>query len=86
MNMVNSWKPIIDKFKRKLSGWKERTLSFGGRLTLIKSVLGSLPTYYLSCFKAPIKIINELERLRRRFLGVVREIIKGLLGSNGKMF
>ncbi|KAK1413781.1 hypothetical protein QVD17_35564 [Tagetes erecta] len=68
MSRVSSWKPISDKFKARLSGWKERTLSFGGRLTLIKAVLGSIPTYYLSLFKAPVKVIKELESIRRRFL------------------
>lgn len=68
MNRVINWKPIFDKFKSSLSGWKERTLSFGGRLTLIKSVLGSLPTFYLSIFKVPAKVLKDLERIRRRFL------------------
>ena len=40
---------------------------YRGRLTLIKSVLGSFGIYYLSMFKAPESIINTLERLRARF-------------------
>lgn len=47
---------------------KKRTLSFGGRFTLIKSVIGSLPTYYLSIFRAPKKVLDELEKIRRNFL------------------
>ncbi|GJY45302.1 RNA-directed DNA polymerase, eukaryota, reverse transcriptase zinc-binding domain protein [Tanacetum coccineum] len=43
------------------------SLSFGGRFTLIKSVLGSLGVYYFSTFKAPNKIINKLEGIRRIF-------------------
>ena len=35
---------------------------------MIKSVLGSLPTYYLSLFKAPQGILDSLEKIRRRFL------------------
>ncbi|GJR17850.1 RNA-directed DNA polymerase, eukaryota, reverse transcriptase zinc-binding domain protein [Tanacetum coccineum] len=42
MNKVCNWKPIIDKFHNRLSTWKVKTLSYGGRLTLIKSVLGAL--------------------------------------------
>nr|KAJ0202717.1 hypothetical protein LSAT_V11C500263050 [Lactuca sativa] len=41
-------RPIIEKFHSRLSIWKEKTLSFGGRLTLIESVFNRLPTYYLS--------------------------------------
>ena len=65
LNKSNSWKPIIDKFSNRLISWKARTLSFGGRLTLLKSVLGALGTYLFSLFKAPMSVINQLEKLRR---------------------
>ncbi|KAJ9564171.1 hypothetical protein OSB04_000137 [Centaurea solstitialis] len=47
--------------------WKADSLSAGGKLTLCKSVLGSLGLYFFSLFRAPIKVIGELERIRRRF-------------------
>lgn len=65
---LKNWKPIIDRFISKLSVWKAKTLSFGGRLTLLKVVLGSLLTYYLSLFKALLGVLDALERIRRRFL------------------
>ncbi|XP_023743189.1 uncharacterized protein LOC111891376 [Lactuca sativa] len=68
MNLIKYWKPIIKKFQSKLSLWKAKSLSFGGRLTLIKSVLSNLPTYYLSLFRAPVGVIEELEKIRRTFL------------------
>ncbi|GJY87219.1 RNA-directed DNA polymerase, eukaryota, partial [Tanacetum coccineum] len=37
MNRIDSWKPIIDKFNKKLSSCKAKFLSIGGRLTLLKS-------------------------------------------------
>nr|GFA93753.1 putative RNA-directed DNA polymerase, eukaryota, reverse transcriptase zinc-binding domain protein [Tanacetum cinerariifolium] len=55
------WKPIIDKFHNCLSSWKAKTL------TLIKSVLGALGTYYFSLFKAPKYVIYYMEKLRRNF-------------------
>ena len=42
------WNPILEKFERKLAGWKKMYLSKGGRLMLLKSTLSNLPTYYLS--------------------------------------
>lgn len=61
------WTSIIEKFRSKLSGWKASSLSFGGRLTLCKSVLGTLGSYYFSLYKAPEKVLEEMERLRMQF-------------------
>lgn len=68
MRISRFWKPIIDKFHSRLSVWKAKLLSFGGRLTLAKSVLSSLPLYFFSLFKAPMKVIHELEAIRRKFI------------------
>ncbi|KAK1428805.1 hypothetical protein QVD17_17645 [Tagetes erecta] len=68
MNHIKNWKDVIDIFESRLSSWKANALSFGGRITLLKSVLGSLPIYYFSLFKAPIHVIECLEKLRKKFL------------------
>ena len=44
----NHNQPIIRKFEAKLAKWKQRSLSMGGRITLINSVLSALPIYLLS--------------------------------------
>lgn len=67
MKVAKHWQPLLDKCRAKLSLWKAKTLSFGGRLCLCKSVLGTLGNYYFSLYKAPIKVINQLEGIRRRF-------------------
>ena len=59
------WNPILEK---KLSGWKRLYLSKGGRLSLLKSTLSSLPTYFLSLFTIPIAMAARLERIQRNFL------------------
>ncbi|GJT42856.1 hypothetical protein Tco_0951571 [Tanacetum coccineum] len=48
MRFCDGCSVVIDRFRDKLSCWKAKTLSIGGRVTLIKSILGSLPVYYLS--------------------------------------
>nr|GEX57522.1 RNA-directed DNA polymerase, eukaryota, reverse transcriptase zinc-binding domain protein [Tanacetum cinerariifolium] len=58
---------IVKKVSNKLSNWKAKTLSVGGRLTLLKSVLGAIPTYYMSLFKAPEGIISLLEKMLNKF-------------------
>src|SRR4051812_20274445 len=47
---VDFWSPLVDNIRRRLNSWKGRWLSFGGRLTLLKSVLGSLPIFTLSFY------------------------------------
>ena len=62
------WNPILEKMEKKLSGWKRLYLSKGGRLTLLKSTLSSLPTYFSSLFTIPIAVAARLERIQRNFL------------------
>ena len=40
----------------------------GGKVTLIKSTLSSLPTYFLSLFPIPAKVAKRVEKLQRDFL------------------
>ena len=65
------WIPILEKYERRLAGWKKLYLSKGGRLTLIKSTLSSLPTYFLSLFNIPTRVANKIEKLQRIFFGKV---------------
>lgn len=67
MMRLNSWSDVVKKMSNKLSTWKAKTLSVGGRLTLLKSVLGAIPTYYMSLFKAPEGTISHLEKMRNKF-------------------
>ena len=62
------WNSILERMEKKLSGWKRLYLSKGGRLTLLKSTLSSLPTYYLSLFTVPKVVAMRLERIQRNFL------------------
>ncbi|GJV55469.1 RNA-directed DNA polymerase, eukaryota, reverse transcriptase zinc-binding domain protein [Tanacetum coccineum] len=51
MSRINSWEEVINNVSTRLSKWKLKTLSIGGRLTLTKSVLSSIPLYHMSIFK-----------------------------------
>jgi hypothetical protein len=54
--------------EKRLAGWKRMYLSKGGRLTLIKSTLSNLPTYFLSLFPIPVTVARRLEKIQREFL------------------
>jgi hypothetical protein len=57
------WDLILEKMERKLFGWQRIYLSKGGRVTLIKSTLSSLPTYYLSLFPIPKSVALRIDKI-----------------------
>jgi hypothetical protein len=61
------WKPIEDRFKKKLSSWIGKLLSYGDLLNLINSVLTSLPMFMLSFFVIPKGGRKRLDFFRSRF-------------------
>ncbi|XP_065619630.1 uncharacterized protein LOC136063338 [Quercus suber] len=65
---LSIWNPILEKIERRLARWKRLYLSKGGKVTLIKSTLSSLPTYFLSLLPLPGKAANRMEKLQRDFL------------------
>nr|GFB76645.1 RNA-directed DNA polymerase, eukaryota, reverse transcriptase zinc-binding domain protein [Tanacetum cinerariifolium] len=83
MSRHNACASTVDKLRSRLSKWKVKTLSIGGRLTLLKAVLGASPLYNMSIFKVPKGILNSMEALRSKFLMAwnLRQIrLHGLLG------
>jgi hypothetical protein len=79
---VSVWNPILEKMERRLSGWQKLYLSKGGCLTLLKSTLSSLPTYFLSLFTIPVSVAHRIEKLQRDFLwsGMGEEFKHHLVG------
>ena len=65
---LSIWNPILERMEKKISSLKRLYLSKGGRLTLLKSSLSSLSTYYLSLFPIPKAVATILERIQRNFL------------------
>ncbi|GJT89695.1 hypothetical protein Tco_1078540 [Tanacetum coccineum] len=71
MSRRSSWDEVIGKISSRLSKWKLKALSIGGRFTLNKSVLSSLPLYQMSSFKCPMGVLRILESIRRNFFNGV---------------
>ncbi|GKB73439.1 RNA-directed DNA polymerase, eukaryota, reverse transcriptase zinc-binding domain protein, partial [Tanacetum coccineum] len=67
MARCSNWNDILQKFVSKLSPWKARILCVGGRLSLVKSVLGNLHTYYMSIYMMSVSIQKKLESMRNNF-------------------
>ncbi|GJS24765.1 RNA-directed DNA polymerase, eukaryota, reverse transcriptase zinc-binding domain protein [Tanacetum coccineum] len=64
MSRIHSWKETIESMVMRLSKWKLKTLSIGGRLTFLKSVLGSMLIYHMSIFKTLMKVLQCMNRSR----------------------
>ncbi|GJX91700.1 hypothetical protein Tco_0345026 [Tanacetum coccineum] len=78
MSRLQTWNDVTSKIMSRLSRWKFKTLSIGGRLALLKLVLGSTPLYQMSLFKVPKGVIKNMESLRCKFF-------HGAEGSDRKM-
>ncbi|GKB20647.1 RNA-directed DNA polymerase, eukaryota [Tanacetum coccineum] len=76
ISLVKAWDDTVGKLKTRLSKWKLKTLSIGGRLTLLKSVIGSTPIYNMSLYKVPKTVLNSMEELSASHSSTWSSIIK----------
>jgi hypothetical protein len=55
------WKIVVERLQLRLSSWKGKLLSIGGRLVLINSVMSNMVLYMLSFFLLPKGVLNRLD-------------------------
>lgn len=65
-NRIKTWDPVVGRMEKRLSVWRRRYNTTGGRLTLMNSSLSSLPIYYMSIFKMLVSIAKVLEKIQRK--------------------
>ncbi|XP_071697482.1 uncharacterized protein [Rutidosis leptorrhynchoides] len=70
-------KELVDVVSSRINNWKNKFMSFAGRLQLINSVLSSTQIYWQSVFLLPSAIINDIEALMRGFLWCQGNFKKG---------
>ncbi|GKA05135.1 RNA-directed DNA polymerase, eukaryota, reverse transcriptase zinc-binding domain protein [Tanacetum coccineum] len=68
---------LIDKVEERINNWRNKNLSYAGRIQLIASVLASMQMYWASVYLLPITVINDLEKLFKIFLWNVVDSAKG---------
>lgn len=56
------WISLVEKFNKKLSGWKGALLSQAGKIQLLKASLQNLPVYALSIFKILVEYAKAIEK------------------------
>ncbi|KAK5771232.1 hypothetical protein PVK06_047420 [Gossypium arboreum] len=64
-NATNSF--IIEKVRKRLSGWNAKLLSLVGWVSLAKSVLFTIPSYFMQSTLTPKGVCQDIEKIIRRF-------------------
>ncbi|KAJ9683301.1 hypothetical protein PVL29_019053 [Vitis rotundifolia] len=65
---ISVWDGVEERIRRRLALWKRQYISKGGRITLIKSTLASIPIYQMSIFRMPKIVARRIEKIQRDFL------------------
>ncbi|RVW90126.1 hypothetical protein CK203_035974 [Vitis vinifera] len=90
-NSLAVWDGVEERFRRRLAMWKRQYISKGGRLTLIRSTMSSMPIYLMSLFHLPRKVrfANERDALWRSVISLKYGVEEGgwctrdVMGRNG---
>ena len=67
-NSVVAWDGVEERFQKRLEMRKRQYISKWRRLTLVKSMLTSLPIYLMSLFRMSRRVCLRLEKIKRDFL------------------
>nr|GEX52460.1 hypothetical protein [Tanacetum cinerariifolium] len=70
-------KILVEKVQNRIGDWKNKSLSFAGRLQLCQSVISSMHVYWASVLVIPVGIIHEIKQLMCGFLWCNGELKKG---------
>jgi hypothetical protein len=65
---AEDWGWLIEKFESRINHWCNIMLSLGGRYILIKSILESLPIYWLAITHLPLSVLTKIRQLSFSFL------------------
>ncbi|WMV45633.1 hypothetical protein MTR67_039018 [Solanum verrucosum] len=54
---------LVEKVSKKICGWQARILSFGGKITLVKHALQSIPIHTMAAISPPSTTIKYIESI-----------------------
>ncbi|GJT12741.1 RNA-directed DNA polymerase, eukaryota, reverse transcriptase zinc-binding domain protein [Tanacetum coccineum] len=64
----NDCKVLIENVKKRIDHWRNKYLSFAGRLQLIDSILSSLNVFWASIFILPQGMCEDIDKILKNFL------------------
>ncbi|GJZ74268.1 RNA-directed DNA polymerase, eukaryota, reverse transcriptase zinc-binding domain protein [Tanacetum coccineum] len=74
---VSDCKCLIENVENRINYWKNRHLSYAGRIQLIAFILSAMQQYWASVYMLPDTAIKELDHLFKRFLWSAGKSTKG---------
>ncbi|GJV91865.1 hypothetical protein Tco_1539678, partial [Tanacetum coccineum] len=70
-------KVLVEKARNRIEDWKNKSLSYSGRLQLCKSVISSMQVYWASILVIPMGIVSDIQQIIRGFLWCNGEYKRG---------
>ncbi|KAK8335871.1 hypothetical protein V6Z11_A09G084700 [Gossypium hirsutum] len=64
----STFKFVVDKVRKNLSGWDVRKILLLGRITLAKSMVLTIPNYFMSTICMLVSVCNKIERIAYNFI------------------
>ncbi|KAL2237530.1 UNVERIFIED_CONTAM: hypothetical protein Sindi_0944700 [Sesamum indicum] len=65
---ISDCQPLLLKIDSRINGWEGLSLSYAGRIQIIKSVLSALSLYWASAFILPKAVIKQIAKRLRTFM------------------
>lgn len=66
-NRTNAFSYLAQRINQKMDNWYNAFLSPAGREVLLKAVVTAFPSYSMSCFLLPSRLLNQITSAMRRF-------------------
>jgi len=66
-NKVNTFKELRERIAKRVTEWKEKTISKAGRKVLIKSIAQVISTYSMSLFKLSKNLCNDINSIIAKY-------------------
>ncbi|GJY04819.1 RNA-directed DNA polymerase, eukaryota, reverse transcriptase zinc-binding domain protein [Tanacetum coccineum] len=74
---ISECNQLVERVKQKVNDWKNKALSYAGRLQLIASILASMHIYWASVFLILKTNVREIEKALKGFLSCQGDMKKG---------
>lgn len=68
INRAEGWADVVEKVKGRVKKWDAKRMSMGGKITVIKSILSTIPIYNMSFLPLPKLVEKRIKSIQHNFL------------------